>query len=213
METIKISESIYLFNSYIEPIDLSFNQYLLLGETNILIHTGSVDQTAIILPKIRELLGNKPLDYVFVSHFESDECGGLSYLINHFPQLKPICSQITARQLMGFGITRDIIIKNPGEVFEIGSLKFNFISYPSEMHLWEGLMAFESEQGLLFSGDVFIRFGILTQPIVSSQLEEEVQQIQINQVPSPSALKQLQETILSLPVKYIMSGHGPCIKV
>lgn len=213
METIKINDSTYLFNSYIEFIDLSFNQYLLKGEKPILIHTGSIDQTASILPKIKEILGNQQLEYVFVSHFESDECGGLGLLINHYPQAKPICSPVTARQLMGFGITKDIIVKNPGDSLEIGSYKLKFISYPSEMHLWEGLMAFESENGLLFSGDVFIRGGKLEKPVIAARLDEEVQRISLEQVPSPAAHKRLQETISGLPVKYIMSGHGPCLKV
>jgi flavorubredoxin len=213
METIRISDSTYLFNSYIEFIDLSFNQYLLMGESPILIHTGSIDQTAAILPNIKELLGSRQLEYVFVSHFESDECGGLGLLISHYPQVKPICSPVTARQLMGFGITKDIIVKNPGDSLDIGNHKLKFISYPSEMHLWEGLMAFESEQGMLFSGDVFIRRGKLENAVITSRLDEEVQKISLEQVPSPTAHKLLQETILSLPVKYIMPGHGPCLKV
>ncbi|MDS1030496.1 MBL fold metallo-hydrolase [Bacillota bacterium LX-D] len=213
MEAIKISDMIYLFNSYLEFIDLTFNQYLLIGEKPILIHTGSNDQTAAILPQIKGILGSKPLEYVFVSHFESDECGGLSFLMNYYPQVKPICSQVTARQLMGFGITKDIIVKNPGEILEAGEYKFKFVSYPSEMHLWEGLMAFETKQGLLFSSDIFIQRGKLEQPIISSNLKDEVQKIPLEQVPSPDVHKVLVETILNLPVKYIMPGHGPCKKV
>ena len=51
----------------------------------------------------------------FVSHFESDECGGLSLLLKNFPQVKTICSEITARQLIGFGITDKVIVKKAGE--------------------------------------------------------------------------------------------------
>lgn len=213
METIKISDKVYLFSSYLEFINLTFNQYLLIGEKPILVHTGSNDQTAALLPKIKELLGDKPLEYVFVSHFESDECGGLSLLMKDYPQVKPICSQVTARQLMGFGITKDIVVKNPGEVLEIGEYKFKFISYPSEMHLWEGLMAFETEQGLLFSSDIFIQMGKLGQTVVSTNLKDEIQKISPEQVPSPEAHKVLTEAILNLPIKYIMPGHGPCKKV
>lgn len=177
------------------------------------IHTGSIDQTAVILPKIKEILGSRQLEYVFISHFESDECGGLSFLMNYYPQVKPICSQVTARQLMEFGIAKDIIIKNPGDIFEEGEYKFKFLSYPSEMHLWEGLMAFETEQALLFSSDIFIQRGKLAQPVINSNLKDEVQKISLEQVPSPDAYKVLTETILNLPVKYIMPGHGPARKL
>jgi len=213
METIKIIDDVYLFNSYLEFAGLNFSQFLLAGEKPVLIHTGTQDQAAAILPEIKEILGGRPLEYVFISHFESDECGGLSLLLNHYPALKPICSQVTARQLMGFGITKDILVRNPGDTLEAGAYKFKFISYPSEMHLWEGLMAFETEQGLLFSSDLFAEMGRLEEPVVPSSLKEEVQKIAPDRIPSPDACKAVKEAVLALPVKYILPGHGPCRKV
>ena len=134
-----------------EFIDLSFNQYLLLGNEPLLIHTGSKEQTEIMIPLLKSILGNNTLAFIFISHFELDECGGLSLLKEHFPQAKPICSQVTARQLTGFGITNEVIIKNPGDFFETSDFKLKFISYPSEMHLWEGLMAFEETWAIIQS--------------------------------------------------------------
>lgn len=213
MESIKVFDDLYLFNSYISFIDLTFNQYLLLGEEPFLIHTGNNDQAKEMLPKMKALLDGRPLSYIFVSHFESDECGGLRFLLDCFPKAKPVCSQVTARQLMGFGITNDIITKAPGEILEAGSFRFRFIPYPSEMHLWEGIMAFEENLGLLFSSDLFIRRGALKDTIVSSNLEDEIQGISSEQIPNPMAYEAIQRTIRNLPVKYIIPGHGPCLKV
>jgi hypothetical protein len=61
MESIKVFDDLQMFNSYIGFINLGFNQYLLLGSEPLLIHTGSKDQAVEMLPKIKPLLGEKPL--------------------------------------------------------------------------------------------------------------------------------------------------------
>lgn len=213
MEQIKIFDNLYMFSSYNKYIDLSFNQFLLLGEEPALIHTGSYQMAEELVPKLKIILGDRNLSYIFVSHFESDECGGLSLLLKNFPEAKTICSAVTARQLTGFGMFNEVIIKLPDESLSLNGLNLKFISYPSEMHLWEGLLSYETEQGLLFSSDLFIRMGKVNDTVVASSLEDELAKIAAHQIPDPVALKAMQETILNLPVKYIIPGHGPVLKM
>jgi flavorubredoxin len=213
MDTIKIFDDLYLFSSYIGFIDLTFNQYLLTGSEPVLVHTGSIDQAKALLPGLKEMLEGRQLSYIFISHFESDECGGLRYLLEHFPGAKPVCSQVTARQLTGFGLAGDIMAKAPGDVLEAGGFRLRLLSYPSEMHLWEGLMAFEENRGLLFSSDLFIRRGALRDKIVESRLEDELQGILPSQIPDPEAYRTVQQNIRDIPVKYIIPGHGPCVRL
>ncbi len=213
MKEYRVMDNIYLFNSYIDAIDLSFNQFLVITPNPILIHTGTIDRTEVLLPKIKEVLGNRPLEYVFISHFESDECGGLALLKNYYPEIKAICSQITARQLMGFGISSNIAVVNPQDKMKIGDSLFEFISYPSEMHLWEGLMAFETKQQILYSSDIFTRAGKIDNPIINSNIHEEIKNIDLQKVPSHEALERMKEDISTLQIKYLMPGHGPCVKL
>lgn len=213
MQKIKIFDNLYMFNTYNPQINLSFNQFLLLGEEPMLIHTGSIQMTEALIPMLKEILGDKKLSYIFVSHFESDECGGLSLLLEHFPDAKTICSAVTARQLMGFGITKNAVSKAPDETLVLNNLSFKFITYPSEMHLWEGLLAFETTKGLLFSSDLFIRMGEVTEPIVASSLKDEVMKIAPHQIPDPNAHKAVQGILSGLSVNYIIPGHGPVLKL
>lgn len=213
MESIKVYNDLQMFNSYVSFIDLSFNQYLLLGSEPLLIHTGSQDQAVEMLPKVKALLGEKPLSYILISHFESDECGGLSIIKKYYPSAKPVCSQVTARQLTGFGIAAEIITKASGDVLETNDFILRFIRYPSEMHLWEGLLAFEEKRGILFSSDLFIRFGKLNEPIAHSNLDEEIQGITPDKIPNPEAIRDIQADLKDLPIKFIAPGHGPCLKL
>jgi flavorubredoxin len=213
MDSLKVFDDLYRFSTYLDFVDLTFHQYLLLGKEPLLIHTGSRDLTEEMIPLLKEKLKEKSLAYVFISHFESDECGGLSILKEHFPQVKAICSPITARQLFGFGYTGEIIAKKPGETLETDGFKLKFLAYPSEMHLWEGLLALEENNQLLFSSDLFIRFGKLTDTIEKVDWNNEIDHITPVQVPSPEALKKLQDTLRGLSVQYVIPGHGPCLSV
>ncbi|GKU24409.1 MBL fold metallo-hydrolase [Clostridium folliculivorans] len=208
-----IYEDLHQFSSYVPPIDLTFHQYLLLADEPVLFHTGSVQQTESLLPLLKEVLGSNILKYIFISHFESDECGGLSLILKHFPDAKPVCSEITARQLSGFGITNNIIIKKPGEKLISNDYELEFISYPSEMHLWEGLLVMENKRGIFFSSDLVFRFGNANGAVIEGDWQKEIENITPQQVPDPQQKEKLQNTLKKLSPKFVATGHGACLKL
>lgn len=208
-----IYEDLYQFSSYVPPIDLSFHQYLLSDKEPLLVHTGNIQQAEVLVPQIKNILNGKTLKYIFISHFESDECGGLSLILKHFPDAKPICSEITARQLMGFGITNEFIIKKPGEKIITEDYELEFFSYLSEMHLWEGLLLMENKRGIFFSSDLMFRLGKADGAVIDGDWEAEVNSISSMQVPDIEKRIQLQQTLLRLDPKFIATGHGPCVHI
>ena len=46
----------------------------------------------------------------------------------------------TARQLSGFGISDAALVQSPGDVLPTPDAEFEVIVYPSDVHLWEGLV-------------------------------------------------------------------------
>ncbi|MDT3700557.1 MAG: MBL fold metallo-hydrolase [Thermincola sp.] len=213
MEKFKVLDDLYLFRSYNKFIDLTFNQYLLIGEAPLLIHTGTKDVALELLPELKNILGNRSLSYIFVSHFEADECGGLSCLLEQYPEAKTVCSMLTARQFTGFGLVSNAMAVNPGEFLSTGDFELKFVNYPSEIHLKEGLMAFEEKRGLLFSSDLFTSRGQVTEAIVNANWQEAVNKLSLERIPSPTALKAVQQDLINLAVKVVAPGHGPCIRV
>lgn len=207
-----IYEDLHQFSSYVPPIDLTFHQYLLLADESVLVHTGSVQQAEALIPQLKEVLAGRTLKYIFISHFESDECGGLSLILKHFPEAKPICSEVTARQLSGFGITNDTIIKRPGEKLISNGFELEFINYPSEMHLWEGLLLMENKRGIFFSSDLVFRFGNAQGTVIEGNWQTEIENITPQQVSDPQQRAQLQQTLAQLNPKFVATGHGPCLK-
>ena len=206
-------KDLHQFSTHIPQIGLSFHQYLLLTDEPLLIHTGSVQQAQVMLPQLKKALNGKSLNYIFISHFESDECGGLSLILEHFPKAKTICSETTARQLSGFGLINDVIIKTPGEKLNTDDYELEFFSYPSEMHLWEGLLVMENKRGIFFSSDLMIRFGEEMGISQESNWQDEINNIRPEQVPDPERRAALQQTFLQLNPSFVATGHGPCLKL
>lgn len=203
---------LHQFSNYTPPINLTFHQYLLLTEDPILVHTGSIGQAEALVPYLKESLNGNQLKYIFISHFESDECGGLSVILNHFPEATPICSEVTARQLSGFGITNNFLIKRPGEKLVASGYELEFLSYPSEIHLWEGLLLIENNRKIFFSSDLMFGFGETNGSIVKGIWQDEVANIKEYQVPDPNQRAKLQQVLSQVNPKFIATGHGSCIK-
>lgn len=208
----KIYEDLFQFSSYVPPIDLTFHQYLLLTDEPVLFHTGSMQQAEALVPQLKDALQGRALKYIFVSHFESDECGGLSLMLKHFPEALTICSEVTARQLSGFGITNNVMAKKPGEKLVSDGYELEFINYPSEMHLWEGLLVMENKRSIFFSSDLVFSFGKAADTVIEGNWQAEIDRITPLQVSDPERRAQLQKALGGLNPKFVATGHGPCVK-
>ena len=194
-------------------LPLTFNQYLLATEQPLLVHTGGNPGADQLSDQIQSALGDRELRYVFVSHFESDECGGIVKVLGAFPSAVVVCSEVTARQLAGFGLTDRSLVKAPGETLDLGNGELTFIAYPSEMHLWNGLLAFEETRSILFSSDLIMRLGPLGEPVVESEWVAEVEAISAEKVPDPAGLEKIKRVLSPLAVRLIAAGHGPALDV
>lgn len=208
-----INKDLHQFSSYVEQINLTFHQYLLLGDEPLLVHTGNVMQAEALLQQLKAALNGKDLKYIFISHFEADECGGLSVILEHFPKAETICSEVTARQLNGFGIKAQTIVKKAGEKFTTDSFELEFVGYPSEMHLWDGLLIMENKRGVFFSSDLMFALGEEIDTVKESKWSMEVNSIMQEQIPDLNKLEQLQQTLRQLKPNFIATGHGPCLKL
>ena len=165
------------------------------------------------MPQLKQLLGNQSLKYIFISHFESDECGGLSEFIKEFPQVTAICSEVCARQLWGFDIANAIIIKKPGETLTGKDYNFEFVNYPSEIHLQDGLVFMETRRGIFFSSDLMFNFGEAHDQIIERNWQKAIKASGAERVPDNGLREELIKDLTGLNPEFIATGHGPCIKL
>lgn len=205
----RLTTYLWRHSTYNPYIDLTFNQYLVGEHTPVLIHTGDEHEA----PSLLKALEGRKVSYVFVSHFESDECGSLATLLSVYPSAKVIAGEVTARQLAGFGIKGDVIIARDGDRLTFGDVELEMIAYPSEMHLWDGLLCYETKHKIFFSSDLMIRFGHSEEPSLKSDWKEEVEAISPMQVADAKRRTALQERLAPLSVALVAPGHGPVLTV
>ena len=72
------------------PNGVSYNSYLIVDEKVCLVDTVEVDFFVQYLENIREVIGERPIDYLVVNHMEPDHSGALALLrqFYHFRQVQ-----------------------------------------------------------------------------------------------------------------------------
>ena len=210
----KIIEGVYRISTAAGPPGqgggFSFNQFLIKDEKSALIHTGAVAQFKGVTDSLKEVIDIKQITYLFISHFESDECGALCNFLGLNSNLIPVCGAITARQLQGFGLHGSPLVVKPGDELALGKHKLVFISYPSEMHLWEGLLAYDPTDKILFSSDLFVARGA-GEAAIKQTTRAEALKIEARSIPSDEGRSKCQADIDALDIHLVAVGHGPVL--
>lgn len=202
------------------PAGVSYNAYLIDDEKTCLIDTVEADFFMPFLENLREVLGDRQLDYVVVNHMEPDHSGSLALLRQFFPGIQIVGNKKTFDMMRGFYKIEDglVEVKN-GDSIDLGAQKLNFVLTPM-VHWPETMMTMvapsETSEGIvLFSGDAFGCFGALNGAWIDEQMNcddywMEMVRYYSNIVgkygtPVQMALKKL----AGVKVGYICSTHGP----
>lgn len=208
----QVYKELYQFTVYIPPMNFTIHHYLLATEPAILFATGTTQQAKEVLPKIKEILGGRPLKYIFVSHFESDECGGLSVYLEEYPDVTVLCSSLCARELHGFGYEGKIIVAETSKLLKDGDISLQFVEYPSEVHLQDGVICFEQNSGIFYSSDLMLRYGNGTNESISCNWQDEVAAIDAERIPNEEKAVILKEALKKISPSFVAVGHGFCLK-
>ncbi len=195
------------------PAGVSYNAYLIDDEKTCLIDTVEVDFFMPFIENIREVLGERPLNYIVVNHMEPDHSGSLALLRKYYPEVQIVGNKKTFDMMRGFYQIESGLqeVKN-GDTLALGSQQLQFVLTPM-VHWPETMMTLC--KSVLFSGDAFGCFGALNGAIVDEQMNcnyfwDEMERYYSNIVgkygtPVQMALKKL----AGVKVDYICSTHGP----
>lgn len=207
----KIYQDLYQFSVYIPTMEFTIHQYLLADEPAILFASGTVQQAEHTLPQIKSILRDRPLKYIFVSHLESDECGGLSVFWKEYPDVTVIGSALCARELPGYGYPGKIIVGAPNATCSDGHIELQFFRYPAEVHLQDGLVCYEKNSGIFYSADLMLRMGDGRGKTITKNWKQEVDAIDAERIPELRRLEQLKRELLQITPAFVAVGHGFCV--
>jgi flavorubredoxin len=159
----EVADGIYRINTPIRlpggPGQFSFNQYLIVDEAPMLFHTGQRQLFPLVSEAIRAVLPIERLRYIGLSHFESDECGALNYLLAAAPEAVPVCGRLAAMISIEDFADRAPRALADGEDLALGRHTMRWFDTPHMPHSWECGLMLDVTTRTFFCGDLFTQGG------------------------------------------------------
>ena len=198
------------------PYGVSYNSYLIDDEKVCLIDTVEVDFFVQFIENLREVLGNRQIDYLVINHMEPDHSGSLALLRKYYPDIQVIGNKKTCDMMAGvYGIKDNTIEMKNGEELSLGSHTLQFFMTPM-IHWPETMMTLcKGDVSHLFTGDAFGCFGALNGGFIDQEIDTEWAWLEMVRyysnivgkygIPVQNALKKL----AGIHIDYICSTHGP----
>jgi flavorubredoxin len=194
---------------------VTYNAYLIDDEKTALIDTAEAPFSGDLVAWIKELLGDKKLDYLIINHMEPDHSGSIKEVVNEFPDVILVGNRKTFPILEGFyGITKNIHEVAEGDTLSLGNHELQFFMIPM-VHWPESMVTYEINNKILFSNDAFGSFGTLNGGVFDDEVDdltcfnEEIRRYYSNIVGKYGA--QVQKALAkleTLTIKLIAPSHG-----
>ena len=197
------------------PQGVSYNAYLIDDEKTALIDTVDACYFDEFLAKIRQVIGDRPLDYLVINHMEPDHSGSLSLIRQYYPDIAIVGNRQTFGMVEGFyGVTGNCLTVTEETVLDLGRHKLRFYLTPM-VHWPETMMTYETTGGVLFSGDAFGCFGALNGGCIDTRIRtdrywNEMVRYYSNVVGKyGSAVQKALQKLEGLDISAVCSTHGP----
>ncbi len=197
------------------PKGVAYNSYLIVDEKIAIVDTVKSSYIDQYLDNIRNIIGDKPIDYLIINHMEPDHSGAIKAIKTAYPDIKLVGNKKTMGFVKGFYQIKDNqqVIKD-GDVLDLGQHQLKFYLTPM-VHWPETMMTYDQKEQMLFAGDAFGGFGTLDGGIFDDQLnidyyEDEISRYFTNIVAkySPMVLRAINK-LKEVDIKIIASTHGP----
>lgn len=197
------------------PYGVSYNSYLIDDEKIALIDTVDICYFEVYLRKMKQVIGERPIDYLIINHMEPDHSGSIRLIKQHYPDIVIVGNKQTFGMVEGFyGVTGEQHLVGDGDSLDLGKHKLRFYMTPM-VHWPETMMTFDETEHILFSGDAFGCFGTIDGGFLDTRMNidkywREMERYYSNIVgkygcPVQKALAKLKD----LPISTICSTHGP----
>lgn len=223
MKDIKISDTVVCVGADDKDIDLfesqyvvqngvSYNSYVILDEKITIMDTVDERKTDEWLANLDEVIGDKKVSYLVVSHMEPDHAANIQRLVEKYPEIQIIGNVKTfnmMKQFFDFDVDSRKVVVKEGDTIELGAHTLSFFMAPM-VHWPEVMVTYEASEKILFSADGFGKFGTLD---TDEDWTCEARRYYFNIVGKYGAQVQaLLKKASSLDIQTICPLHGPMLK-
>lgn len=196
---------------YPVPNGMSYNSYLILDEKTAVTDTVDARFGGQWLDNLETALAGRLPDYLIVHHMEPDHSASIADFCKKYPNAV-IAATAKAFTMMDafFGpLPNPRLTVKDGSVLPLGRHELSFITAPM-VHWPEVAVSYDRTDGILFSADVFGKFGALD---ADEPWDDEARRYYIGIVgkygaPAAALLKKA----AALDIRTICPLHGPVLK-
>lgn len=164
MKSFKLKDNIYwigVTNPELRTFDIivetkvgtTYNSYLIDDKKVAVIDAVKNGYFDAFVANIKNIIGERKVDYIIVQHTELDHTGALSDLIDAYPDAKVIGSKPALMYLSNI-LNRKFNSMNVPKELDLGTTTLKFIQAPN-LHWPDTMFTYAVEQKVLFTCDVF----------------------------------------------------------
>ena len=198
------------------PRGTSYNSYVLLDEKTVLFDTADWSVCRQFLDNIEYVLDGRKLDYMVINHMEPDHGASIEEILLRYPEVRVICTAKAADFMKQFGFApENVETVKEGDVKSFGKHQITFVMAPM-VHWPEGMVTFETTEGILFSADAFGSFGALDGKLFADEVDfdrdwiDDARRYYTNIVGKYGPqVQNLLKKASALDIRYICPLHGP----
>lgn len=157
----------------------SYNSYVILDKKTCVLDTVDESVSEIYFKKVKEVLGDRSLDYLIINHMEPDHSATIERLLLLHPETTVICNSKIEAMLKNYFEdlpNNKIQIVKELEILNLGEHQLTFVFAPM-VHWPEVMMTYDITTKTLFSADAFGTFGALSGNLFADEVnfgEEEL---------------------------------------
>ena len=149
-----------LFEGQYKVQGMRYNSYLIMDDKICVLDSVAEDFGDEWLKSIKETVRDRKVDYILISHMESDHSFNIEKLVNEYPDITLVGNTQTFNILNKYFElnVNKLIVKND-EVLSLGKHSLRFIFAPM-VHWPEVMMSYDEYSKTLFSADAFGKFDL-----------------------------------------------------
>lgn len=198
------------------PYGVSYNSYLIADDDAVvLVDTVDVAFFEVYLKKIRDVIGDRKIDYLIINHMEPDHSGSISLIRQYYPDIVLVGNKKTFDMVDGYyGVGGERKVVAEGDSLKVGRHDLHFYLIPM-VHWPETMVTFDSTDGILFSGDAFGCFGALNGGCIDKNINTEIYMGEMRRYYSNivgkfgNPVQKALQKCSGLDIKMICPTHGP----
>jgi len=204
-----------IFRIAIQPNPaIGFSCFLIRDELPAMIETGFARQHGMfeaVRAAVEGLIDLDSLRYIFVPHFEGDECGALNRFLEAAPRAEAVASPIGARLTLADFAARSAKAVGQGETVSLGKKTLRAVVTPW-VHFWDSMLVYDESDRVLFTSDLFGQAGEREPVTTEDRVDEALAFSSGGSMPSQALLVRALERIEPLPVDVLACHHGSVLQ-